>query len=128
MRWWPIRSATPSSVLLGNSDGSLQNAVSYSTGYAQAVAAGDFNGDGRVDLAVVNSNNNSTVTVLLGNNTKPLTEDPAGSGSVDGAGDGEHPDDLGRGLVELHGVGGGRGVGERGPLPGQQSAAVCVLW
>ena len=66
-------------VLLSNGDGSLQSAMSYWMWYAQAVAAGDFNGDGRVDLAAVNSNNN-TVTVLLADNTKPLTEDPVGSG------------------------------------------------
>ena len=69
------------SVLLGNSDGSLQSAVNYSSvGSAQAVAAGDFNGDGRMDLAVVSCYSSSTVTALLSNNAKPLTEDPVGSG------------------------------------------------
>src|SRR5262245_13625375 len=39
------------SVLLGNADGTFQPAVnSASGGYAYAGVAGDFNGDGRIDL------------------------------------------------------------------------------
>ena len=49
---------------------------------------------------------------------------PGGERVVDGSGDREHPDDLGRGLLELHGVGGRHRVGVGGPLPEQQSVAV----
>jgi hypothetical protein len=40
-------------VLLGNGDGTFQKAVAYDTGlFAYAVVAGDFNNDGKLDLAV----------------------------------------------------------------------------
>jgi Calx-beta domain/FG-GAP-like repeat len=60
-------------VYLGNGDGTMQspkNAIAYSTTtlfYAavQSVTVGDFNGDGRPDLATENYNN--TDSVLLGN-------------------------------------------------------------
>jgi FG-GAP-like repeat len=60
------------SVLLGNANGTFANAVSYGgvgtgTGIGVAsVAVGDFNGDGKPDLAVAAFNNNG-VFVLLGN-------------------------------------------------------------
>ena len=44
------------SVLLGNGDGTFQPPVNYSTGGSpDSVAVGDFNGDGKPDLAVVSS-------------------------------------------------------------------------
>ena len=51
-------------VLLGNADGSFQPGVSYAAG-ANTIdaAAGDMNGDGKLDLVVVGS----SVSVLLGN-------------------------------------------------------------
>src|SRR5579863_1260981 len=62
------------SVLLGNGDGTFQPHVDYATG-AQfgsgeisspgAVAVADFNGDGKLDLAVANSLD-GTVSILLG--------------------------------------------------------------
>ena len=39
------------SVLLGNGDGTFQAAVNYGAGTGGPVAVGDFNGDGRLDLA-----------------------------------------------------------------------------
>jgi hypothetical protein len=59
-------------VLLGNGDGTLQAAVSYSSGgyYPGGVALGDLNGDGHLDVAVANSygsTGHGAVGVLLGN-------------------------------------------------------------
>jgi hypothetical protein len=54
-------------VLLGNGDGSFQDAQTISTGErSYAVTVGDFNGDGILDIAVANWLSD-TVTVLLGN-------------------------------------------------------------
>src|SRR5437879_3877578 len=63
------------SVLLGNGDGTFQAAVSYDSGanLPTWVTAGDFNGDGKLDLAVANNcaNGNTcpngVVGILLGN-------------------------------------------------------------
>lgn len=53
------------SVLLGKGDGTFQNALSASAGTAPInLAAGDFNGDGKPDLAVVST---TGLTILLGN-------------------------------------------------------------
>ena len=55
------------SLLLGNGDGTFRGQVEYPTGNNPVgVVAGDFNSDGRVDLAVVNEND-ATVSILLGN-------------------------------------------------------------
>jgi len=52
-------------VLLGNGDGTFQSASSYPTSAApNMLVAGDFNADGKLDLAITNS---SGVDVLLGN-------------------------------------------------------------
>jgi hypothetical protein len=54
-------------VLMGNGDGTFQTAVSYAAGIAPvSVAVGDFNGDGRLDLAVANGWS-TNVSILLGN-------------------------------------------------------------
>src|SRR5206468_1297627 len=58
------------SVLLNNGDGTFGSAVTYTTGnpldHPIAVSAVDFNGDGKLDLAVTNLNA-KTVAILLGN-------------------------------------------------------------
>jgi hypothetical protein len=55
------------SVLLGNGDGSFQDARSFAAGiWPRSVAVGDFNGDGRLDLVVANFTT-ANVSVLLGN-------------------------------------------------------------
>ena len=62
--------SSPSStvtVLLGNGNGTFRPAPSLTVGNGPAgVAVGDFNGDGKQDLAVANLNDN-TLSVLLGN-------------------------------------------------------------
>ena len=53
------------SVLLGNGDGTFQAHVDYgAVAYPYSVAVGDFNGDGKLDLATANGYG---VSVLLGN-------------------------------------------------------------
>jgi len=55
------------SILLGNGDGTLQMHVEYPTGTTpKSVVDGDFNDDGKLDLAVTNQDDN-TVSILLGN-------------------------------------------------------------
>ncbi len=53
------------SVFLGNGDGTFQSRTDYPTGYGpRTVVAGDFNGDGRLDLATAN-NDAASVSILL---------------------------------------------------------------
>ncbi len=57
-------------VLMGNGDGTFQANAGYvvPTGASGPVIAGDFNGDGNLDFALVSSNyQNSSVFVFLGN-------------------------------------------------------------
>ncbi|MHB8218009.1 MAG: FG-GAP-like repeat-containing protein [Candidatus Sulfotelmatobacter sp.] len=55
------------SVLLGNGDGTFAPHVDYDVGdYATGVVAGDFNDDGKIDLAVSNNFDN-TISILYGN-------------------------------------------------------------
>ena len=64
---WDCHGQGMVSVLLGNGDGTFQNHVDYTVGNIPVgIVAADFNGDGKIDLAVVNENDN-TVSILLGN-------------------------------------------------------------
>jgi hypothetical protein len=75
------------SVLLGNGDGTFQPQVTYAVGagvlgFPSAIVAGDFTGNGRTDLAVLNEFGN-TVSVLLGNGDgtfQPQVSYPVGVG------------------------------------------------
>jgi len=61
-------------ILLGNGDGTFTQAASppISLPSASAIAAADFNGDGKLDLAVT-SNGRNTVSILLGNGNGTFT-------------------------------------------------------
>ena len=66
--------------LAGNGDGTFATAVSTNTGASpSALSAGDFNRDGKLDLAVAEYNSNR-VEILLGNGTGSFT--PAGAFAV----------------------------------------------
>jgi DNA-binding beta-propeller fold protein YncE len=56
------------SILIGNGDGTFQPQVRYAAGYApEWVTAGDFNGDGKLDLAICGGGTSPAMGVLLGN-------------------------------------------------------------
>jgi hypothetical protein len=60
----PIENAA--SVLIGNGDGSFDSAVSYGVGkFPYSIVAGDWNKDGKLDLATAN-NNSTDLSVLIG--------------------------------------------------------------
>jgi hypothetical protein len=65
-----VDGGTPcASVFLGNGDGTFQPAINTQTSATPvALAVGDFNGDGKLDLAVAENNvGSSQVEILLGN-------------------------------------------------------------
>ena len=66
-----------------NGDGTFKPRVDFATGlFPNSVAVGDFNGDGKPDLALANGS--GTVSVLLGNGDgtfQPHVEYPAGPGA-----------------------------------------------
>jgi hypothetical protein len=71
-------------ILLANPDGTYQTGVDYATGVdPQYIAVADFNGDHKLDLAVVNWG--GTVSILLGNGDgtfQPHVDVAAGAGVV----------------------------------------------
>ena len=70
------------SVFIGNGDGTLQTRVNYGVGSQPGnLSVGDFNGDGKNDLAVLGSPN--TLSILLGNGNG--TFQPAINRTVDTA-------------------------------------------
>ena len=62
-------------MLLGDGTGSFKRPVSAAVG-RRRVAVGDFNGDGRPDVASANSGANN-VSVLLNDGTWPATDAPS---------------------------------------------------
>ena len=91
------------SILLGNGDGTFRPHVDYAAGTApNDVTVGDYNGDGKLDLAVANGQGNcgacsSAFSILLGNGDgtfqKPVTTffgiNPASLVTADHNGDGK---------------------------------------
>ena len=69
------------SVLLGNGDGTLQSAVNYPASNGQStlsIVAGDFNGDGKLDLAAgTGGANPGPVTIWFGKGDGTFTAGPA---------------------------------------------------
>ena len=64
----PPASGGCATVLLGNGDGTFQAGVNYPAGSnPSSVAVGDFNGDGKLDVVVLQSTYPGSVSVLLGN-------------------------------------------------------------
>ena len=69
-------SANSVTILFGNGDGTFTAATgpSPATGkQPQSIVTGDFNGDGKLDLAIANAADN-TVTILLGNGDGTFTQ------------------------------------------------------
>jgi hypothetical protein len=71
------------SVLLGNGDGTFQAAVNYGTGsFPYSVAVGDFNGDGRLDLAFPDSLLLQTPLALLSSTSLNFGAELVGTASA----------------------------------------------
>ena len=70
---WAIGAGTTVSIRLGNGSGGFSSAANVTVGTAPiSIAIGDFNGDGKQDLAVANDGS-STVSIRLGNGSGGFT-------------------------------------------------------
>ncbi|MGC1106278.1 MAG: VCBS repeat-containing protein [Candidatus Acidiferrales bacterium] len=91
-------------ILLGNGDGTFTQATGSPITVGNnpsAIVAGDFNGDGKLDLAIANLNDN-TVTILLGNGDGTFTPAPGSPIAVGTAPDAIAVGDfLGNGKLDL---------------------------
>jgi hypothetical protein len=55
-------------ILLGNGNGTFQNAVTYPVGHIPGrPQLSDLNGDGKLDVIVINTNDNNSMSILRGN-------------------------------------------------------------
>lgn len=75
------------SILLGNGDGTFTEAPGSPIAVTfdpQGIVAADFNGDGKLDLAMENSYYSSVLTVLLGNGDGTFTSAPGSPISLGG--------------------------------------------
>jgi hypothetical protein len=61
-------------ILLGKGDGTFTVAPTVATGFwATAMVIGDFNGDGKLDLAVASGNSTATLSIFMGNGDGTFT-------------------------------------------------------
>jgi hypothetical protein len=69
--------------MLGKGNGTFETPISHGTPTSLlAIAVGDFNGDGKPDLAVVDANSNE-VSVLLGNGNGTFEAPVQDTGLID---------------------------------------------